>query len=133
MADAPDALEQPDADGVPAPASRDERDPPGDPYAVLVELSERQLALARAGRIEELQQLAGEWDRLTAGLPAQPPASARAALERASALHTETRLTLLALRETTLGGLRSAARASRAAHGYARSGPTRVHRVDRSA
>jgi hypothetical protein len=105
----------------------------GRSYAALVELSERQLALAREGRVEELQELAGEWERLTAGLPAQPPASARAALERASALHVETRVTLLALRETTLGGLRAAARASRAAHGYARSAPTRVHRVDRSA
>lgn len=103
------------------------------PYDALVELSERQLALAREGRIVELGALAGEWERLTVDLPAQPPASARAALERASALHVETRLTLLALRETTLGGLRAAARASRAAHGYAQSGAARGARFDRSA
>ncbi|HTZ88410.1 MAG TPA: hypothetical protein VMB05_17225, partial [Solirubrobacteraceae bacterium] len=72
-------------------------------------------------------------ERLTEALPSQPPPSARAALERASELHAETRLTLLALRETTLGGLRTAARASRAAQGYAQSGPAGRSHVDRSA
>ncbi len=106
---------------------------PPDPYAALVALSERQLELAREARVQELPELSVEWRRLSAGLPARPPASARAALERASALHAETRLTLLALRETTLGGLRAAARASRAAHGYAGSGASRPGHVDRDA
>jgi hypothetical protein len=104
-----------------------------DPYAALAEHSERQLALAREGRILELAELGDEWERLTAGLPERPPAGARAALERANELHAETRLTLLALRETTLGGLRTAARASRAAHGYAQGAPRHLRHVDRSA
>ncbi len=106
---------------------------PPDPYAALVALSERQLELAREARVQELRELSVEWRRLSAGLPARPPACARAALERASALHAETRLTLLALRETTLGALRAAARASRAAHGYASSGSSRPGHVDRDA
>ena len=106
---------------------------PHDPYTALAEHSQRQLALARDGRIAELHALGVEWQRLTAELPAQPPPSARAALQRAGELHAETRLTLLALRETTLGRLRTAARAGRTAHGYAQSATTRVRRVDRSA
>lgn len=104
-----------------------------DPYAALAVHSERQLELAREGRLAELAELGDEWERLTAGLPPQPPPSARAALERANELHAETRLTLLALRETTLGGLQTAARAGRAAQGYARSGQTRLAHVDCSA
>lgn len=106
---------------------------PRDPYAALAMHSERQLALAREGRIVELVELGEEWERLTAGLSAQPPPSARASLERANELHAETCLTLLALRETTLGGLRTAARASRTAQGYAQSAPSHLRHVDRSA
>lgn len=106
---------------------------PRDPYVALAEHSERQLALAREGRLEELQALGAEWQRLTAGLPSQPPPGARVALQQASELHAETRLTLLALRETTLGRLRAAARASRAAHGYAQSATASVRHVDHSA
>jgi hypothetical protein len=108
-------------------------DSPLDPYAAIVAFAERELELARDGRIEDLRSLASEWDVLTAGLPAQPPASARGALERASALHERTSATLMCLREAMLCDLRTTARASRAAHGYAGQGHRRVRRVDQSA
>jgi hypothetical protein len=104
-----------------------------DPYAAILELAERELQLARDGRIEDLRSLAPQWDALTADLPAQPPASARGPLERAAALHERTSATLQSLREAMLCDMRTTARASRAAHGYARQAPRRVHRVDHSA
>jgi hypothetical protein len=104
-----------------------------DPYAAILELAERELQLARDGRIEDLRSLAPQWDALTADLPEQPPASARSPLERAAALHERTSATLQCLREALLCDLRTTARASRAAHGYASQAPRRVHRMDRSA
>jgi len=68
--------------------------PPADPYEAILELAERELELAGDGRIEDLRALAEEWDQLTAGLPARPPASARRPLERAAALHRSTSATL---------------------------------------
>ncbi|MGA2164004.1 MAG: hypothetical protein ABSH36_05995 [Solirubrobacteraceae bacterium] len=106
---------------------------PMDPYTAILELAEHELQLARDGRIEDLRSLAPQWDALTAGLPAQPPISARGPLERAAALHERTSATLQCLREGLLCDLRTTARASRAAHGYAAQGPRRVHRMDRSA
>ncbi len=61
-----------------APASTTEIDASLDPYTAILELAERELQLARDGRIEDLRSLAPQWDALTAGLPEQPPASARA-------------------------------------------------------
>ena len=104
-----------------------------DPYSALAALSERQLELASEGRVQELQQLAEDWQRLTLELPAEPPASARAALERAMALHISTGEVLLELRRCTLDALRTSAQASRTAQGYAQVAQTSVHRVDRSA
>jgi hypothetical protein len=104
-----------------------------DPYAAILELAERELQLARDGRIEDLRSLAPQWDALTADLPEQPPASARTPLERATALHERTSATLQCLREALLCDLRTTARASRAAHGYASQAPRRIHRVDHSA
>lgn len=104
-----------------------------DPYAAIVEFAEYELQLARDGRIEDLRSLAPQWDALTADLPEQPPISARGPLERAAALHERTSATLQCLREGLLCDLRTTARASRAAHGYAGQAPRRVHRMDRSA
>jgi hypothetical protein len=104
-----------------------------DPYAAILELAERELQLARDGRIEDLRSLAPQWDALTAGLPERPPASARTPLERAAALHERTSATLQCMREALLCDLRTTARASRTAHGYANQAPRRVHRVDHSA
>jgi hypothetical protein len=104
-----------------------------DPYEALLELAERELALARDGRIEDLRALAPEWDALAAQLPAQPPPSARGPLQRAAALHARTDATLRCLREAMLCDINSTARASRAAHGYARGAGRRIRRVDQSA
>jgi hypothetical protein len=106
---------------------------PPDPYAAILELAEHELQLARDGRIEDLRSLAPTWDALTAGLPERPPASARTPLERAAALHERTSATLQCLREALLCDLRTTARASRAAHGYAGQVHRRVHRMDHSA
>ncbi len=110
-----------------------EIDPSLDPYEAILELAERELQLARDGRIEDLRSLAPQWDALTAGLPERPPASARTPLERAAALHERTSATLQCLREGLLCDMRTTARASRAAHGYAGQAPRRVHRLDHSA
>jgi hypothetical protein len=104
-----------------------------DPYEAILELAERELQLARDGRIEDLRSLAPQWDALTAGLPKRPPASARTPLERAAALHERTSATLQCLREALLCDMRTTARASRAAHGYAGQAPRRIHRMDHSA
>lgn len=119
-----------------APSSRSTTngiESPLDPYAAIVAFAERELELARDGRIEDLRSLAPEWDSLTAGLPAQPPASARGALERATVLHERTSATLMSLREAMLCDLRTTARASRAAHGYAEQNRHRGRRIDHSA
>jgi len=106
---------------------------PLDPYAAILELAERELQLARDGRIEDLRSLASAWDELAADLPAQPPPAARGPLERAAVLHERTSATLQCLREALLCDLRTTARASRAARGYAEQAPRRVHRMNRSA
>jgi hypothetical protein len=118
---------------IEAPVPTTELDFSPDPYAAILELAERELQLARDGRIEDLRSLAPQWDALTAGLPERPPASARSPLERAAALHERTSATLQCLREALLCDLRTTARASRAAHGYAGQAPRRVHRVDHTA
>jgi hypothetical protein len=135
IASAPVALTapRPAAATMPAANTRVGIDSSPDPYAALLELSERELQLARDGRIEDLRALASQWDALAADLPAQPPASARTPLERAAALHERTSATLQCLREALLCDLRTTARASRAAHGYATQTPRRVHRVDHAA
>ncbi len=110
-----------------------EIDPSLDPYTAILELAERELQLARDGRIEDLRSLATQWDALTAGLPERPPASARTPLERAAALHERTSATLQCLREALLCDMRTTARASRAAHGYAAQTSRRIHRLDHNA
>jgi hypothetical protein len=104
-----------------------------DPYMAILALAERELQLARDGRIEDLRALASKWDALTADLPPVPPVTARGPLERAAALHERTSATLLSLREAMLCDLRTTARASRAAHGYAGQAHRRIRRVDHSA
>jgi hypothetical protein len=107
--------------------------PPVGPYEAILELAERELKLAGDGRIEDLRALAEEWDQLTAGLPASPPASARMPLERAAALHRSTSATLKRLSEAMLCDMRTTARAGRAARGYARETHRRIRRVDQTA
>ena len=71
-------------------------------YGALVLLAEREQALVEDGRIEDLAALAEERAALVATLPAQAPAWARPALERALGLQSATAATLRA----SLGALR---------------------------
>ena len=104
-----------------------------DPYTQLAVLAERELALAREGRVGELAELAERWQQLTAALPAHPPASARAALQRAAVLTEHINAELLSRRARMLGAQRQATRAGRTAAGYARSARRALARVDHSA
>jgi hypothetical protein len=104
-----------------------------DPYAAILELSERELELAGMGRIDDLHALGEEWRALVAQLPAQPPVAARPLLERAALAHERTHVELLRLREAMLCDMRTTAQASRVAHGYAQQERRRIRRIDRSA
>ncbi len=104
-----------------------------DPYAAILQLSERELELAGMGRIDDLHALGEEWRALVAELPERPPDAARPLLERAALAHERTHIELLRLREAMLCDMRTTARASRAAHGYAREDRRRARRIDRSA
>jgi hypothetical protein len=104
-----------------------------DPYAAILELSERELELAGMGRIDDLHALGEEWRALVAELPARPPEAARPYLERAALVHERTHIELLRLREAMLCDMRTTARASRAAHGYALQERRRIRRIDRNA
>jgi hypothetical protein len=104
-----------------------------DPYAAILDLAELELELAGLGKVEDMHALSTQWDELTAGLPAAPPPSARALLERAALLHERTHVELLRLREAMLCDLSATARASRAAHGYAQQSRRRQRRLDQNA
>ena len=87
------------------------------PYAVLVQLAEREHAMVTDGRVEELAALAAERAALIAALPAQAPASARPHLERAAGLQLATSAALttaLARTRRELGSLQDSGRAARA-------------------
>jgi hypothetical protein len=104
-----------------------------DPYAAILELSERELELAGMGRVDDLHALGEEWRALVAELPAHPPEAARPYLERAALVHELTHIELLRLREAMLCDMRTTARASRAAHGYALQERRHIRRIDRNA
>jgi hypothetical protein len=59
-------------------------------YELLADLAERELALVRGGRIEELAAIAGERLALIATLPRRAPLAAGGALARAAGLQRET-------------------------------------------
>ncbi len=102
------------------------------PYEAIHEHAELELELAGRGEIERLAELGARWQELIAELPAQPPAAAAALLQRARLIHERTRIELERLREALLSDLTGAARARRAADGYAGQ-LRRRPRLDRSA
>jgi hypothetical protein len=59
-------------------------------YERLVALGEKELELVRTGDYEALEQLGAEREALVATLPTHPPVEARAALQRAAALQSQT-------------------------------------------
>ena len=90
---------------------------PADPYWALVALAERERAMVTDGRHDELAALDAERTALLATLPDRPPAVARPALERLSALQQATTATLaaaLADVRNQLGGMDDRHRAVRA-------------------
>ncbi len=97
-------------------------------YERLADLIESELELIIERRFEELPRLHAARTALVALLPAVPPASARAALERCVALNRQVRAELLRARATALDALCEVRRGQRAARGYApfRSRPSRV-------
>jgi hypothetical protein len=95
--------------------------PAGDPYAALVALAEREHALVAGGHADELAAVAAERAALVATLPAQAPASARPALERAASLQLATTAALRAALDDTRRRLGAVEQGHRAARAYARS------------
>jgi uncharacterized protein YjiS (DUF1127 family) len=89
------------------------------PYEAIVEHAELELELAGAGDLDGLTALGVCWEQLESELPAQPPAAARALLERARLVHERTRVELLRLHEALLADLGTTSRARRTADGYA--------------
>lgn len=105
---------------------------PHDPYRRLLELSERELECAGAGRLDALPEIAAERKALIASLPATPPASARQVLVQATLTQTRVTMELQRGREQALFSLRRVLQARRAARGYyhsAEHAPT-ASRVD---
>ena len=90
-----------------------------DPYALLVGLAERERELVADGRLDELVELARRREELTAGLPPEPPPSARRLLERASALQQETSAALENAMRVAELELRRLERGRGAVRGYA--------------
>jgi hypothetical protein len=103
-----------------------------DRYLALQQLAELQLELAGRGDIDGLESLGAEWETLTAGLPDQPPPSARPLLERAMLMHERTRVELLRIRDALVSDLSSTGHLARAAHGYSPALDRRP-RLDRNA
>lgn len=107
-----------------------------DPYAALVVFAERERDLVDDGRVEELAVLAAARERYVAALPAQAPASARPALERAHALQRATSAKLqAALSEIrhNLAALDTSRGVARAYTGLATAQATAAPRLDRAA
>lgn len=85
----------------------------------MLTLAERQLEAAMSGNLGELGPLSELWDALVASMPAEPPAAAEPLLQRAAQLSGQTNAQLLRLHQTLVQDISIAARAGRAAHGYA--------------
>jgi hypothetical protein len=93
----------------------------GDPYAVLVELAERERDLVDAGSVEQLAPLAAERAALVAALPDQAPPAALPALERAAALQRATSAALEAAMAETRRRLGAVDRGRDAVRAYGRA------------
>jgi hypothetical protein len=103
-----------------------------DSYEALAAIIERQLALVAERDFDGLAELKRERAALERTLPATPPASARAPLERCLALQQRVRIELTRVREAVLIELGHVRHGQRAAAGYAPA-RRRVLRVDASA
>ncbi|MGZ4166282.1 MAG: hypothetical protein ACXVRW_07800 [Solirubrobacteraceae bacterium] len=89
------------------------------PYEALASLIERELQLVSERSFDELQALREVRAELQDSLPATPPESARATLERCRQLTKRVEIELLRGREALLLELGRVRQAQRAADGYA--------------
>ena len=89
------------------------------PYEALAALIERELQLVSERSFDELQALTQVRAELQSLLPASPPESARATLERCRQLTKRVEIELLRVREALLLELGRVRQAQRAADGYA--------------
>jgi hypothetical protein len=94
------------------------------PYEALAALIERELQLVFESSFDELQFVRQVRADLQSSLPATPPESARATLERCRQLTKRVEIELLRAREALLLDLGRVRHAQRAADGYA---PARRH------
>jgi hypothetical protein len=93
-----------------------------EPYLALVAIAEREHAVALSGeRFDELAAIAGERAALVAALPAQAPASARPALERAAGLQLATTAALRAALDRTRAELAGSQTRGQAVRAYTRA------------
>jgi hypothetical protein len=104
-----------------------------DPYAALVAIAERERMLVDTERFEELAALVAERDALIARMPAQAPAAARPALERALALQTATAATLRASLAEARHAIAGLDRGRGVARAYAGGSVARTRRLDAAA
>jgi hypothetical protein len=88
------------------------------PYEALCEMAEHELELVGEGRLDEVAALDDRRARLIEALPSQPPAAARASLERCALLERRVNIELLRAREALMHELSAVARGQRAASGY---------------
>ena len=102
-------------------------------YEELVRLAERELELARAGRLDEVARLQDERAEHVALLPPSPPAEARPALERAAALQREVTVVLAMGARSAAESLRRVDLGRAAARSYAPAGGAPRGTLDRSA
>ena len=98
--------------------------PMTDLYEHLADLAADERRLAGEGRLEDLAAVMAERDALVARLPAKPPVSAKAALERAAALQAETTGALRGARDALAVELGRLSRGRTTVKAYTPSGVT---------
>ena len=103
------------------------------PYEELVRLAERELELARLGRLDEVVELQARRAEHVARLPSYPPPDARPALERAAALQQETTVVLAMSARSAVDSLRRVDRGRVAVRSYAPAGGVSQGTLNRSA
>jgi hypothetical protein len=94
---------------------------PSQPYEALARSLERELEMIGDGAVDELTALYAERSALIESLPANPPADARPALQRAALINKRVEIEILRRREAIVVEANNAERVGRTARGYAAS------------
>ena len=92
---------------------------PAQPYEALARSIERELELIGDGALDELATLYAERTALLESLPADPPADARPALQRAALMSKRVEIEILRRREALVLESANVERVGRTARGYA--------------